>query len=66
MEIKKFFTVRESARRYGCTIKHLYDLIWSGRLVGARKVGGVWRIPKPVLQARVSARRGRANGTAGR
>lgn len=66
MEIKNFFTVRESARRYGCTVKHIYDLLWSGHLGGARKIGGVWRIPKPVLQARARARRGRANGTARR
>ena len=64
MPMRKFLTVRSAARRYGCTVKYVYDLLWGGHLSGARKVGGVWRIPKPVLQAKVRARRGRANGTA--
>ena len=39
-------TVREAARRLRCTTKYVFDLIYSGRFRGARKVQGRWAIPR--------------------
>ncbi len=58
-------SVREAALRMGCTLKYIYDLIYSGR-VAARKVGREWRIPVEALEARLKARKDTAHGTAGR
>jgi excisionase family DNA binding protein len=36
---------KEMARRRGCTLKYVYDLLAAGRIPGARKVGKKWAIP---------------------
>ena len=52
-------SVKEAARRRGCTLKYVYDLLAAGRIPGARKIGKVWQIPlggvAPVKEARESA-----------
>ena len=50
--MKEHLTVSEAARRKGCTVKYVYDLLWSGLLPGARKVGRSWRIPPAGIDAR--------------
>ena len=45
MDNSQSLTVKEFARRKGCTLKYVYDLLAVGRLRGARKVDRVWRIP---------------------
>lgn len=49
-------TVREAALRAGWTLKYIYDLLYSGRLPGAQKVGRTWRIPVQAIEARLQAR----------
>jgi excisionase family DNA binding protein len=51
MNVQKMLTVREAARQLGCTLKYVYDLLYSGRLSG-EKVGRQWRIPPKALRAR--------------
>jgi excisionase family DNA binding protein len=41
-------SVREAARQLGCTLKYIYDLLYSGRLAG-EKFGRQWRIPAEAL-----------------
>jgi excisionase family DNA binding protein len=41
----RILTVKEAARRKGCTLTYVYALLAAGRLPGARKAGRVWRIP---------------------
>ena len=51
-------TVRETAGRLGCTTKYVFDLLYSGRFKGARKVDGRWVIPSvEVEQRRAEGRR---------
>ena len=45
MDNSQSLTVKQFARRKGCTLKYVYDLLAVGRLHGARKVDRVWRIP---------------------
>lgn len=49
-------TVRESAQRLGCTLKYIYDLLYSGRLAGI-KIGKKWRIPVEAIQAWLNTHR---------
>jgi len=44
-------TAREAAQILHVNLQFLYQLIWSGKLAG-RKVEGIWRIPKSVVEAR--------------
>ena len=44
-------SVKEVARRKGCTLKYVYDLLAAGRLRGARKSGRHWRIPARALES---------------
>lgn len=53
----KTITVRAAAHRMGCTLKYIYDLLYSGRLAGARKVGREWRIPEVAVESLLKARR---------
>jgi excisionase family DNA binding protein len=43
--LMQMLTAREAALKKGCTRKYIYDLLAVGRLLGAKKVGRVWRIP---------------------
>jgi len=52
---QKTLTVRAAASRLGCTLKYIYDLLYSGRLAG-RKVGRTWRIPADAVEARLKQR----------
>jgi excisionase family DNA binding protein len=54
---QKTFSVREAARRLGCTLKYVYDLLYSGRIAG-EKVGRQWRIPAEALRAKMQQRAG--------
>jgi excisionase family DNA binding protein len=47
-------SVKEAARHRRCTLKYVYDLLAAGRLRGARKHGGQWRIPVDSLAATVT------------
>ena len=51
MKNQKFLTVPEAARRLGCSLKFVYDLVYAGKL-GAEKVEGRWRIPLAAIEAR--------------
>jgi excisionase family DNA binding protein len=64
MKPAKFLTVRETARQLGCTLKYVYDQVYSGRLPGS-KAGKQWQIPAQSVQARLKEREVR-NGTASR
>jgi excisionase family DNA binding protein len=55
---QKTLSVREAAKQLGCTLKYVYDLLYSGRLAG-EKVGRQWRIPAGALRARGAAVSGR-------
>jgi len=55
MNSQKVLSVREAARRLGCTLKYVYDLLYSGRLP-ARKRGQQWRIPSQAVEARLKQR----------
>lgn len=57
--------VQAAARRLGVEIKRIYELLYSGRLSGAEKQNGRWRIPEAAIEARMRARAGE-RGTAGR
>lgn len=47
-------TVSEVARRKGCTLKYVYDLLQAGRLPGAVKNGKTWKIPEQALGQRAN------------
>ncbi len=55
--MKRMMTVRETARRRGCTLKYIYDLLAAGKLAGARKVGKRWQIPAGAVKARLKAKK---------
>ncbi len=55
MAATKTIGVRAAAQRLGCTLKYVYDLLYSGRLPG-RKVGKQWHIPAHAVEARLKAR----------
>lgn len=56
MNSQKVLSVRETAQRLGCTLKYVYDLLYSGRLP-AQKRGQQWRIPAKAVEARLKAAR---------
>jgi excisionase family DNA binding protein len=55
MNSSKVLSVREAAQRLGCTLKYVYDLLYSGRLP-AQKSGQQWRIPVAAVEARLRQR----------
>lgn len=55
MNSPKVLSVREAAQRLGCTLKYVYDLLYSGRLP-AQKDGHHWRIPVEAVEARLKHR----------
>jgi excisionase family DNA binding protein len=54
---RKTLSVREAAKQLGCTLKYVYDLLYSGRLMG-EKVGRQWRISAEALRAKMHRRAG--------
>lgn len=48
---RESYSVPETARVLGFTIKYVYDLVHAGR-IAAKKVAGRWRIPKAEIEAR--------------
>lgn len=57
-------TVRGAALKLGCSIRFIYELLWSGKLDG-RKIGKQWRVSATAVQARLRAKE-RSDGTARR
>jgi excisionase family DNA binding protein len=57
VEMKKveFFSVRDTAKLLGVSLKFMYDLIWAGKLE-ATKVGKVWQIPSSAVERRLRRR----------
>lgn len=53
----KALGVRQAAQELGVTTKYVYDLLYSGRLPGAAKVGRTWRIPPSQIRQRLKARK---------
>lgn len=49
---KNHVTVEEAAAELGVTTKRVIQLCWSGRIVGARKIGKKWAIPTPIERIR--------------
>jgi excisionase family DNA binding protein len=47
--------VREAATRLNFSFKHVYELVYAGKLP-ATKVWGRWQIPVRAVEARVKAR----------
>ncbi len=54
--MSQVLTVRQAARKLDCTTKYIFDLLYSNRLPGARKVGRKWLIPAAALEAKLRAR----------
>lgn len=48
MSVERFCTVAQAARALGVTPGRVRQLLWEGRIVGARKHGRDWLIPAPV------------------
>ena len=51
-------SLRQAAVELGVSLSHAYNLVWAGRLPGAKQ-DGVWRIPKAAVEARKAALGGR-------
>jgi excisionase family DNA binding protein len=49
-------SVRQAAQRLNCTLKWVYDLLYSGRLPGQKVGGKQWRIPLSAVNERIRAR----------
>jgi len=52
MKQARMLGVRETARQLSCTLKYIYDLLYSGRLPG-EKIGKQWRIPAQAVKAQL-------------
>jgi predicted site-specific integrase-resolvase len=52
----EYVGVPAAARRLGVEIKRIYELLYSGKLAGAEKQNGRWRIPEAAIEARLRAR----------
>jgi hypothetical protein len=44
------YTVREAVLKSGYSAKHIRDLLWANRIVGARKIDGNWVIPAQAVK----------------
>jgi excisionase family DNA binding protein len=55
---KEDLSVPQTAQELKYTLKYVFDLLYAGKLEGARKVGGRWRIPFAAVE---QWRRRRAN-----
>ena len=56
MSDAKMLSVRKAALRLGHTQKYIRDLLYEGKIAGAKKVGRVWLIPVEAIEARLKAR----------
>lgn len=56
MSTAKSLSVRETASRLGHTQKYVRDLLYEGRLKGAKKVGRQWAIPAATVEGRIRDR----------
>jgi Helix-turn-helix domain len=61
----KYWGVPATARLLNVEVKRIYELLYSGRLLGAEKEGGRWRIPGKAIEARLRKRAGQ-HGSASR
>jgi hypothetical protein len=52
----KYTTPRNAAARLEQRLDSIYQMLWAGRLDGARKVDGRWLIPTSAVEARLKAR----------
>ena len=50
MDSEKTFNVFGAAREVGCTSQWIRVLLYEGRLPGAQKVDGQWRIPASAIE----------------
>jgi excisionase family DNA binding protein len=55
--------VREAALRLGFTQKYVRDLLYEGKLPGARKEGREWRIPITTLERRLRQSQGASSAS---
>lgn len=52
----EYVGVQAAARKLGVEIKRVYELLYSGRLAGAEKQNGRWRVPEAAIEARLRTR----------
>jgi excisionase family DNA binding protein len=52
---ERFLSVPAAARKLGCTLRYVYDLVYAGR-IKAEKITGRWRIPVTEIEARLKKR----------
>ena len=50
----KTLTVRQTAQKLGVTLKYVFDLLYAGRLRGAKKRGRAWSIPEDAVEERIT------------
>ena len=60
--MNKALSVRETASEFGCTLKYVFDLLYAGRLPGARKEGRRWVIPTASVRAYAQQKRKQLGG----
>ena len=53
MQKRETLTVRQTAIRLGCTLKYIFDLLYAGKLAGARKRERQWQIPVSAVEERL-------------
>jgi hypothetical protein len=53
---RNILSVRETATRMHCTLKYVLDLVYTGKLSGAKKVWGRWQIPAKSVEAWLTRR----------
>jgi excisionase family DNA binding protein len=49
--MKETLSVRQAAKKFGYTLKYVYDLLYAQKLEGARKNGKIWQIPAAALES---------------
>jgi hypothetical protein len=49
----------DAARTMGITLTYLFHELWAGRIPGAFKEDGKWRIPRQAIEARLKRQRNR-------
>lgn len=56
--MKSNLTVREVAKKLGCTLKYVYDLLYAGKL-HSHKAGRHWCIPASAVEKLLAQREAR-------
>jgi len=46
----RHLSVRQTAQKLNCTLKYVSDLLYAGKLEGAIKAEGRWRIPAAAVE----------------